>query len=222
MARPTLTQGYLGAQGNFHQWGMSTMSHNSPEINTNTNPITVRFRTSKPVKVTANLVCCKTETEHKELIFTQTEEQGKVVSLIVLLPSEGFFKLQIFALPASDDTKTLPNVFNYLIHSTAPAPSCMFSFPKQFAQWKDGCNLVKPYHLNEGDTATFEVTVPKAKNVAVTIDKEWYPFKKDADDVWRGEVKDLARRRGKGAKAVLNANFAEDSAKYTSLLEYSL
>ncbi|KAL8579133.1 hypothetical protein ACOMHN_036072 [Nucella lapillus] len=222
MARPTLPQGYMGPQGKFHEWGMATVSHNSPEIQTNTNPLTVRFRTTKPVKVTANLTCCKTDNEHKELIFTQTEEKGNMVSLIVLLPSEGFFKLQIFALLVSDETKSLPNVYNYLIHSTAPAPTCMFSFPKQFAQWKDGCNLVKPYHLNEGDTASFEVSVPKAKNVAVTVGKEWYPFKKDSDDVWRGEVKGLASCRGKGVKAVLNANFDEGSAKYTSLLEYPL
>lgn len=34
---------------------------------------------------------------------------------MVRLPHAGFFKFQLFALPAADSTESLPNVFNYLI-----------------------------------------------------------------------------------------------------------
>ncbi|XP_076460997.1 kyphoscoliosis peptidase-like isoform X2 [Babylonia areolata] len=222
MARPTLPHGYLGPQAKFQEFGMSTVSHNSPEISTSTSPLEVKIRAAKPIKVTANLVVCGTETEHKEYVFTQTEEEGKGVTLIVVLPSAGYFKLQIFALLGTDDSKSLPNVYNYLINSTIPSSTPVITFPKQFAQWKDGCYLFKPYHLNNLEKAAFEVCIPGAKAVAVTVEKDWFHFTQGPDGAWRGEVGGLARFRGKGLKAILNANFLADKSKYTSLLEYDL
>lgn len=89
----------------------------------------------QPVKVTGNLIETSTTKDYSNLLFTQT--QGDVVSYIIQLPNPGFYKLQIYALPVSDDSKTLPGVFNYLINCTR-APKPVQPFPKQYAQWKEG------------------------------------------------------------------------------------
>ena len=49
--RPDLPQGYLGPQSKWNEWGMSTVSHNSPEIRTGSNKVEIKIKTSKPMKV---------------------------------------------------------------------------------------------------------------------------------------------------------------------------
>ena len=169
--------------------------------------------------MTANLISCENEQEYKELVFTQTE--GDVVTLVINLPGPGFFKLQIYALLASDDSKTLPNIFNYIIQSTAAAAQPI-PFPKQFAQWKEGCYLYEPLNLVNKDDVNFKVAIPGAKAVALTVDSEWFHLQQAGDGLWQGQVKGLQGFRSKVQKASLNANYGPDETKYTSLLEYSL
>ena len=182
------------------------------------------------LQVTSNLIACPSEQEHRELVFTQT--QGDVVSLVVSLPGPGYYKLQIYALLSSDDSKTLPNVYNYLIHSKVPQ-GCQGSpgsqapapFPKQYAQWKEGCYLHEPLCLSghhNPDCVTFRVHIPGAKAVALTVDTEWFHLTQGADGLWQGQVKGLARFKGKAQKASLNANYGPDETKFSSLLEYDL
>ena len=175
------------------------------------------------LQVTSNLIACPSEQEYKELVFTQT--QGDVVTLIVQLPAAGYFKLQIYALLSSDDSKTLPNVYNYLIHCTTGPSGAPPPFPKQYAQWKEGCYLHEPLNLstlNNLDTVNFKVHIPGAKAVALTVDKEWFHLTQGADGLWQGQVKGLGRFKGKAQKASLNANYGPDETKFSSLLEYDL
>ncbi|KAL8580848.1 hypothetical protein ACOMHN_017352 [Nucella lapillus] len=222
MSRPELPQGYLGAQGRWKEWGLGTVSHNSPEINTDTNHLEIQVKTCQPMKVTANLIACSSDAEFKEYVFTQT--QGNNVTLVVELPDAGYFKLQIYALLSTDDSKTLPNVFNYLIHNSCCLQGKVTAFPKQFAQWKEGCYLTEPYHLDvDGNKPVhFKVSIPEAKAVALTVDTEWFHLQKAGDGTWQGEIKDLQAFKNKVKKASLNANFGPDETKYTSLLEYNL
>lgn len=223
MSRPELPHGYMGPQSKFSEWRMSTVSHNSPEITTNTSPLEIKIRTPKPMKVTSNLIEVSTEKEYKDMVFTQT--LGDMVILLVSFPTAAYYKLQIYALPTEDDSKTLPNVFNYLIHNTAPPARPVSSYPKQYAQWKEGCYLYEPIQLNNLpslDTVNFKVCIPGAKAVALTVDSEWFHLTQGKDGVWEGVVKGLSRFKGKTPKASLNANYGEDEGKYSSLLEYDL
>jgi hypothetical protein len=59
------------------------------------------------------------------LVFTQT--QGSIVSFVMHLPNTGFFKLQLYAIPARDPSQQLPGVYNYLINcqkATRPSQEC--------------------------------------------------------------------------------------------------
>ncbi|KAK7508722.1 hypothetical protein BaRGS_00000288 [Batillaria attramentaria] len=221
--RPELPQGYLGPQPKWSEWNLSTVSHKSPEIVADKNPLEIKLRTPKPMKVTCNLIEAANEKEYKDLVFTQTE--GEVVSLLISLPAAGYFKLQVYALPAADDSKTLPNVYNYLIQNNTPPPHSVCPYPKQYAQWKEGCFLYEPLqlsNLSNLDTVNFKVRIPGAKAVALTVDSEWFHLQQNRDGIWEGVVKGLSKFKGKTPKASLNANYGGDETKYSSLLEYDL
>lgn len=169
----------------------------------------------QPVKVTGNLIETSTTKDYSNLLFTQT--QGDVVSYIIQLPNPGFYKLQIYALPVSDDSKTLPGVFNYLINCTR-APKPVQPFPKQYAQWKEGCYLYEPLTIPNADgTVNFKAVVPKGKQVAVTVNDTWTQLKNAGSDVWEGAVQIV-----KNSRVTLNVNYGGDESKYSTLLEYNL
>ena len=100
----------------------------------------------------------RTEKEFPEYVFTHT--QGDIVSFVISFPEHGWYKFQIFALPVSDDSKSLPNVFNYVIN-VRRAVKAVYPFPKQYAPWRNGCFLFSPLILNSSSrlhNVTFKVT----------------------------------------------------------------
>lgn len=217
MGKPDLPRGYLGAQPKFAEVGLSTLSHNDPEITLDTNEVEIKFRAKNPVKVTANLVNVITQQESSDTIFTQTN--GDVVSFIVKMSSVGYHKFQIFALPASDESKTLPGVYNYLINCTRLSHRVL-QFPKQYAQWKQGCYLTEPLTIDPDGPLKgihFRVLVPNATAVAVTVGDNWTQLDNKGHNNWEGSVSAT-----KGERLTLNANYGGDSSKYATLLEYSL
>lgn len=177
----------------------------------------IKFRMGKPVKVTGNLINASDNSDSSELIFTQTQDD--VVSFILQIPSEGFYKLQVYALPVTDESKTLPGVYNYLINCGRMSKPVQ-PFPKQYAQWKEGCYLHEPMFLKgmSGNTK-FKVLVPKAKAVAVTFNDDWFQLNAVGNDVWEGSV---LLDKAKSSKVTLNANYGGEELKYSTLLEYSL
>ncbi|CAG5121012.1 unnamed protein product [Candidula unifasciata] len=221
--RPTLVNGYLGPQPLFSQLGLSTKSHHEAEFETPENEFVIKMRATKPVKITSKVVSEATGGESLERVFIQT--RGEDVNLLVSLDKPGYHRLQVYALPASDDNKQLPGVFNYLINcKSTPRKSRLF--PKQFAQWKDGCILLEPFSL-AGDSVkgdvTFRVVIPKAHAVAVTIGDDWTHLEPKENSIWTGRVTNIEKYKGKGLNAVLNANFNEaDETIYSSLLQYTL
>ncbi|CAC5417837.1 unnamed protein product [Mytilus coruscus] len=218
MAKPELPRGYLGAQPKFGDVGLSTLSHDNPEITLDTNEVEIKFRTKYPVKVTANLVNTITQQESSDTIFTQT--QGDVVSFIVKMSSVGYHKFQIFALKASDDSKTLPGVYNYLLNCTRLSHRVL-QFPKQYAQWKQGCYLSEPLTIDPDGSLNdikFRVLVPGAHAVAITVGDNWTQLENVGKDNWEGRASAV-----RGERLTLNANYkGADSTKYATLLEYAL
>ncbi|XP_005101939.1 kyphoscoliosis peptidase [Aplysia californica] len=221
--RPTLLNGYLGSQLGFQELGLATKSHKEAEFETSENEFVIKLVASLPVKITTKVINEATGKESQERVFIQT--RGQDISLLVSLDSPGYHKLQIYGLPASEQSKQLPGVFNYLINCTA-MPRKSRLFPKQFAKWKEGCALLEPFSLAgdglSGDVA-FRVIVPEAHAVAVTIGESWTHLEPDDRGLWVGRVQGVEQYKGKGLSAVLNANFdEEDESKYFSLLQYSL
>lgn len=51
MSKPEIPQGYLGAQPKWSEYGLSTVTHNSPEIKVNDTKLEIKIKTSKPTKV---------------------------------------------------------------------------------------------------------------------------------------------------------------------------
>lgn len=180
----------------------------------------VKIRVSKPTKVTANLTNCARNEEFPHHVFTQTKDD--VISFNVSLPEVGYYKLQIFALLLPDDCKTLPGVYNYLINCSRVA-SDIITYPKQFAQWKEGCHMVSPIHMNPNvslSNTAFDVFLPNAKSAAVVADGSWTHLTQNEAGNWVGCI-NLDQYRFKDAKVTLNANYGDEN-KFSTLLEYKI
>ncbi|PVD30459.1 hypothetical protein C0Q70_09725 [Pomacea canaliculata] len=219
-SRPEVPEGYLGQQPKFAEFKLECISHTNAEFTIpNDNEVEIKIRTSGPIKSTANLIQVRTEKEFPEYVFTQT--QGDIVSFVISFPEHGWYKFQIFALPASDESKSLPNVINYLIE-VKRALKAVYPFAKQYAPWREGCYLYSPLILNSSSrlhTVNFKVLVPRAKDVAIVAAGEWTHLTKTSGDVWEGKAT-LDQHRNKNVKVTLNARFGDDESKYATLLEW--
>lgn len=219
--QPEMPEGYLGPQERFNELGLSVQSHTDPVITARDNHYEIKMKHRGPIKVTHQLQSCKDEKDYSEFVFTQIKDG--VVQLLLHFPSPGWYKLQIYALPLSYPSKSLPNVYNYLIHCTKTLNPC-FPFPKQYVQWKDGCYLYEPLNLCESTKLThvkWRVLIPHAKQVAVVVDDEWTHLENKGGPVFEGTC-NLNQYRGKDKKVTLNANFGEDESKYSTMLEYHI
>jgi len=217
--RPQLPEGYLGQHPKFGELRLALQSHQNSEFAVDTNEVEIKLKCPKAIKVTTSLIHTEDDSEHPEFVFTQTKDH--VLSFIITFPRSGYYKFQIFALDASDESKSLPNVFNYLVH-VREALKPAYAYPKQYAQWKDGCYLYNPLILNSKTSlanVNFKVFIPNAKSVAVVAEGEWIHLNKVGDN-WEGNAS-LSKHRGKDVKVTLNANYGgEDEMKYSTLLMY--
>ncbi|ESO90289.1 hypothetical protein LOTGIDRAFT_233815 [Lottia gigantea] len=219
--RPEIPEGYLGAQEALKDAGMTPSSHEKDEFVILENEVEIKFKVAAPVKATTNLIQVRTEKDINEYVFVQSDENS--ISFCVSVPESGWYKFQIFALAKSNESKSLPNVFNYLIHCKQALKS-VYPCPKQFAIWKDGCRLYEPMVLNSNvrlRSVPFKVRIPKANAVAVVVDGEWTHLDKKGDGVFEGKM-DLDKYRNKDVKLTLNGNFEDDETKFATLLEYKL
>lgn len=218
---PKLPTGYLGAQPKFNEFGLCTLSHPDPVIHLKNNYVEIQFSTAQEMRMTSNLISVENEQEFPDNVFTQT--QGSVVTFCVGIPSVGFYKLQLYAIPARDTSQQLPGVYNYLINCEA-AESKAYPFPKQYAQWKEGCYMWSPTVLSPEvpvSTAKFRVCIPRAEAVAVVADQEWTHLEQVEKGIWEADVP-LEKYSGKGTRVTLNANYGGDKSSYSTLLEYKV
>ncbi|XP_041357772.1 uncharacterized protein LOC121374731 [Gigantopelta aegis] len=220
--RPQIEDYYLGAQENFRDYGLSCDSHKKEEFSVPENECEIRLKSTKDVKITTQLLDCRDESKNlADYVFTQ--RKGDTIFFIINFPESGYYKFQIFALLASDESKSLPNVYNYLI-KVDRALKAVHAFPKQYAQWKDGCYLYEPIVLNSSSRlhkVNFKVHIPKAKAAAIVVDgKDWHHLELKGEN-FEGSVA-LDHCRNKGVKVTLNANYGGESTTYPTLLEYKI
>lgn len=213
----------VGPEPNFEEMGLSTTSHHEPEFKIKENEFIIKFKAVHPVKIFGKVIRLETGEASLEHVFIQTHRN--LVNVFVSLPNPGDYKLQIYALPVSDPSQQLPNVFTYLIHCVGMPRKCRF-FPRQYAQWRDGCALYEPFSLAgervQGDVP-FRVRIPEALAAAVTVQDEWTHLEPADDGIWQGTIIDIDRFKGRSLFAVLNANFdPDDESRYSSLLAYRL
>ena len=218
--RPNLPPGYLGAQPAMSEIGLTTFSHMDPDIATDSNEIEIKFKAKYPLKITHQLLNCRTEEDVSKYVFMQS--LYGTLSFKITFPCSDYYKLQLFARKAEDKETSLPNVYNYLIRcDQALCPAV--EFPKQYAQWKEGCYLKEPFCLSKDmclNDVKFNVIIPNAKAAAVVADGEWFHLEKKGNH-WEGNV-DLSRFKGKDKKVTLNANTEPDETKYATMLEYCI
>uniref|UniRef100_A0A0B7AF40 Transglutaminase-like domain-containing protein n=1 Tax=Arion vulgaris TaxID=1028688 RepID=A0A0B7AF40_9EUPU len=227
---PTLPHGYLGKQQRFDEFGLSCVSHIDPVVHLDGNTVTVAMKTSIAMRVTANLIQVESDEEFPDFVFSNS--LGSQISFIVNLPTPGYYKLQIYAMPQSDPSQQLPGVFNYLINCRA-VTQAVFPFPKQYAQWKEGCFMYEPGVIptNRGPHAqqvqldrlppkvNFRVSIPKAEAVAVVAGQQWTHLDRQQGDEWAKTV-EVVDLYGQDTRLTLNANFGGDKTSYSTLLEY--
>ena len=220
--KPEIPEGYLGPQEKFKQLGLSTMTHPDPEITARDNHLEIKIQAKTHVRFTHQLVNCRTDKDMSQYVFAQMKEG--VIHYLVHMPESDYYKLQLYALPAADPSKSLPNVYNYLIHCTR-AVQTVYPFPKQYAEWKNGCYLYEPVVLHSNSNLTninWQVHVPHAKAVAVVVGEEWFQFQHRGGPVWQAKLS-LDQFRGKNTKVTLTANLeGGEERKDATWLEYHI
>jgi len=120
------------------------------------------------------------------------------------------------------DSKQFPNVYNYLVNCVR-ALHPVFPFPKQYAQWKEGCYLHEPLFLHKElpmKNTLFKAIIPNAKSAAVVVGEEWFQLDKVGNH-WEGKF-NMDQFKGSDKKITLNANTGPDESKFATLLEYKL
>ncbi|XP_041357773.1 uncharacterized protein LOC121374732 [Gigantopelta aegis] len=214
---PRIEGHYIGALENFSKFGLSCDSHQQELFSVPDNECEISLKTMEDVKVTVQLIDCNDQSKNlSDYVFTQ--RKGDTISFIINFPEPGFFQFEIFALPASDEEKTLLNVFNYLI-KVDQATKAANIFPKQYAQWKGCCYLYEPLVLDSSSNlqnVNFKVNIPKAKKAAIVVDGTNWRHLELREENFEGSV-DLE----KGVTVTLNANYGVTDA-YAPLLEYTI
>ena len=223
---PMLPPGYLGPQPTFAKLGLECTSHVDPYVQTDNGILQVAFNMhQQPLRMTSQLIYVSSGRNDDLSDYIMQQGKDATVAFMLRLPYEGLYKLQVFALPYTDTSESLPGVFNYLIRCTGTLPSPQ-TFPKQYGQWKEGCYLYEPIDAcierSTQPTTTVKLDVPKANSVAVVIGEDWTQLERQPpSESWQGEV-DIEKHRGHESKVAICANYGSVKASYSTLLEYSL
>jgi hypothetical protein len=222
MSKPTLPSGFLGGQPRFSEMKLRTDSHKEAEFSVQSdNNVVIKLKTGQPTKVVTKLTQCSKDKEIPEYVFVQRKDHDNI-NFHVGFPDDGYYQFMIFALPETDPTESLPNVYNYLIHvqrNSRPAQPFLKAYTKFY---KDCCVLHEPLVLNSTslhlDRTKFELTVPGAQKVAVHCKEEWFQLEKKSGSKWEGKV-DLFKYKGQNTKVTVNAAYDKEGTSYSVLLE---
>lgn len=221
--RPEAKEG-LGQKTQFKEMKLELATHPGAAFDVDDNEAEIKIKTPTPLKTTFKLLFGKTEFDCNRCVFSQTK--GDKVVFSITFPRKGFYKFNIFALPANEPGNSYPCVFTYMIE-VKRATKDVCAYPKQYSPWPaKGCYLFSPLYLDPSkkmDDVKFKVYVPKAKRVAVKAGDEWTHLdkSKDEEDVWGAKVV-LEHYRGKNVTVRLNAGWDDDSTSFESLLEYTI
>lgn len=229
---PMLPPGYLGPQPSFKKLGLAATSHDDPYVQTDSGELQVSFRMTQPLRMTSQLLSVVGDKSEDCSDYVLQQGRGESVIFMVKLPKTGLYKFQIYALPYSDTSESLPGVYNYLVNCRNTY-STLIPFPKQYGQWKEGCYLSEPQEgtlqanrPSKGSASSFQyiyfkIDVPKANSVAIVVGDDWTQLDQKATGSWEGEVF-MEKHWGHESKAAVCANYGSVKASYSTLLEYSL
>lgn len=229
---PTLPPGYLGVQPNFKKLGLTLGSNPDPYIQTDAGDLTVHFIMSDPLRMTTQLLYVTGGKNEDCSDYVLQQGRGNEVFFMLKLPKIGLYKMQIYGLPYSDTSESLPGVYNYLVNCRSSYAS-LVPYPKQYGQWKEGCYLHEPQEgqltanrTSKGSASShqyvyFKLSVPKANSVAVVVGEDWTQLEQKNGQDWEGEIF-MEKHWGREPKAAVCANYGNVKASYSTLLEYSL
>uniref|UniRef100_A0A0B6Z244 KY-like immunoglobulin-like domain-containing protein n=1 Tax=Arion vulgaris TaxID=1028688 RepID=A0A0B6Z244_9EUPU len=221
MSSQNLPSGWLGQQPKFGDLKLKLDSHKNSEFKVIAeNNVIIKLTTGQPTKVVTKFTQVSKDKEQPEYVFVQRKNHDSI-HFHLGFPDNGEYQFMIFALPESDSTESLPNVYNYRItvdRIHRPAQPFLKAYSIFF---KECCVLHKPLFLNSSsenlDRSRFEVVVPGAQKVAVHAKDEWTQLEKKGD-TWVGTA-DLLKYKGQNIKVTVNASFDKNASTYSVLLE---
>lgn len=218
---PYLTEGYLGEQAKFTQYGLTTLSHPDPVIRLDTNIVNIAIGYTEKTRFTTKFKRMDPIKEMNNCVFMQNRGDSMHYSIAVSQP--GFYKFEIYALPSSQAGPHFINVFNYLIHVKF-VDAYVEPFPKQYPLWKqEGCFVYEPMMIQKGCNygVKFRYHVPKAVDVQIKAGEDWHKLDQVEADTYEGYIDFSKVNLPPGSKVKLNVKFGRTN-KYDILLEYTV
>ncbi|KAL8571551.1 hypothetical protein ACOMHN_055670 [Nucella lapillus] len=222
-SRPTVKEG-TGEKSQFKEMKLELRSHKAAEFDADDNIFKIELFCPNSVKTIYNLFHYDTSGKEEDVktgVLIQSKDHK--IKFHVAVSEPGWYKLNIFAAPLSSDNSSIPCVYTYLFY-LKNVREIAYPYPKQFADWKEGCYLSKPKFLNPSsdlNKVKFKVDVPGANRVAVKAGDEWTHLERVAPDSteWSGDVC-LAHHIKNKDKINLNACTGSDETSFATLLQY--
>lgn len=216
---PKLTEGYLGKQAKFDEYGLINVTHADPVIYmADDQPqVEIIIGTSTPTRVTTKMLSYERKQECND--FALVRCLGSNYCFLIRPPLAGFYKFQIYALPQGEAGPNMIGVFNYVIY--CPKAHNVNALPKQYPMWKDGCYLTEPMDIPKGfrSDVKFKLNIPNARDVQVKVGEDWNQLTQTSPGEFEGVV-DLNHDYPVGTKAKVNVKFGGN--KFNTLLEYTI
>lgn len=219
---PKISDGYLGKQAKFDEFGISTISHPEPAMELDTNEIEIHIGYSQPTRFTTKLMLCGTGGKDLGDCVMVNNLQGRMCYTITV-PQVGYYKFQIYALPLTEAGPNMVGVFNYLL-LVKEVNEEMRPYPKQYPPWKNGCYMWEPRGIPHGCRAPgvpFKMHIPNAVQVMVRAGNEWTELENVEEHVFQGLVDFSKPDMANGGKVHINVKTIGQS-QFITYLEYTV
>lgn len=171
---------YARVTKHFFRLHMKLFSHREGVIQCDTGKLHLKLRLDKdiPVKCTGKLMEEGADNledgngnsgDHQ---YTHIYSTEKTLHVLVDVPTEGDFKLKLFAREIKSDIQQLSLICSYSIKCTGKLGKASI-FPRQFRKWGPGFYLHSPTEgiLYNGETYKFRITLPNISDMAVCLGK---------------------------------------------------
>ncbi|CAH1782646.1 unnamed protein product [Owenia fusiformis] len=227
---PKMSLGYLGKPSSGEELVLTTYSHHDPYIKDAVGEVIIQMKTTRPLRVTSELIHTTNDEDFTDFILQQYEDN--IISFVVKLPKAGSYKLQMYALPNTEPSETLPGVYNYLI-DCSQAHASLVAYPKQYGHWKE-CYLFEPTHghldpskptrgsTNSQQFIFFKIEVPNVSAVAVVVGTDhWTQLDQKQPNVWEGQVT-MNWHWGVENRVDVCARRDPSNTSYSTLLTYTM
>jgi len=217
---PKCAAGFLGPQAKFSAYGCTAVSHSEDPViymQDGQREVEVTFGVPEGTRINIKMLSYGNNKDYTQYVLLHA--LGPHYVFLIRPPLAGFYKFQIYALPANEAGPQFLGVYNYLIH--CPATMGDNPFPKQYPLWKSGCYLYEPLSLPKDarEPVKYKMFIPNANDVQVKVDQAWHPLEQTEPGLFEGWV-NFGQKYAQGSKAKVNVNFGGEN--YQTLLEYTL